>query len=65
MKLWKNVLALLLILSLAACGQTGAENPSGEAETPPAEESAPAPVTVRIGALKGPTAMGMANLAGN
>ncbi|MCI8573351.1 MAG: ABC transporter substrate-binding protein [Oscillibacter sp.] len=66
MKLWKNVLALLLILSLAACGQAGAdaESPSGEPETPPAEEPAPAPVTVRIGALKGPTAMGMANLAG-
>ncbi len=68
MKFWKHLLALLLILSLAACGQTPAspEEPADvqEPETPPAEEPVPESVTVRIGALKGPTAMGMVNLDG-
>ncbi|MDD3347005.1 ABC transporter substrate-binding protein [Oscillibacter sp.] len=56
MNLWKKGLALCLsaalILSLTACGKQ-AETPA-----PPVEED----VTVRIGALKGPTAMGLVNL---
>ena len=57
-------LALLLALSLTACGvkqeaPAPAETPAQE-ETPaePAEE----PVTTRIAALKGPTAMGLVKL---
>ncbi len=52
-------LATLLALSLAACG--GSRTPE-EPETPsvPAET----PVTLRLGALKGPTAMGLVYLGG-
>ena len=57
MKFWKSALslaiALVLCLSLAACG--GDRGDAGEA---PAEES----VNVRVAALKGPTAMGMVKL---
>ena len=57
-------LALLLALSLTACG-TKQEAPA-PAE-PPAQEETPAelaeePVTTRIAALKGPTAMGLVKL---
>lgn len=59
MKIWKRwmtlALALVLTLSLAACGKKGV----GEQveEIPPAD-----PVDVRLAALKGPTGMGIANL---
>ena len=60
MKLLKKtacaVLALTLALSLAACGKKAEEAP--EAPEAPAEE----PVTTRVAALKGPTAMGMVKL---
>ena len=62
MKLLKKtacaVLALTLALSLAACGKQAEEAPVQEAPEAPAE----APVTTRIAALKGPTAMGMVKL---
>ena len=53
-------LALTLALSLAACGQKAEEAPAQEvpAQEAPSEE----PVTTRIAALKGPTAMGMVKL---
>ena len=55
--LWKKELALCLALlmtaSLAACGG-GKEPPA-----PPQEDEAETPVTVRVAALKGPTAMGL------
>ena len=59
-------LALLLALSLTACG-TKQEAPAPAEppvqETPVQEEtSAEAPVTTRIAALKGPTAMGLVKL---
>lgn len=71
MKIWKTILALLLVLSLTACANAP-ETPSEPEDTPPQEtpvettpeEPAEAPVTVRIGALKGPTAMGMVDLDG-
>ena len=44
-------LALVMCLSLAACG-------GDQEEETPAED----PVTVRVAALKGPTAMGMVKL---
>lgn len=47
-------LALVMCLSLAACGGTEQETPE---ETPVVES-----VTVRVAALKGPTAMGMVKL---
>ena len=50
-------LTLALALSLAACGQKANETPE-ETPEPPAQE-AEAPVTARIAALKGPTAMGL------
>lgn len=64
-------LTLLLLLSLAACGQktdtpaapeaaapeTAAPEPSDTPEAPPAD-----PVQMRIAALKGPTAMGLVHL---
>ena len=58
-------LTLVLVLSLAACGQKPAEEPSApeepttETETP-AEETASA--HFKIAALKGPTAMGLVKL---
>ena len=60
-------LALLLALSLTACGSK--QEAPAPAEPPvqetPVQEEAPAasveaPVTTRIAALKGPTAMGLA-----
>ena len=61
MKLTKKVSALLLALavtlSLAACGQSGAPSAAGSGSA-----SAGEPVTVRVAALKGPTAMGLAGL---
>ena len=57
-------LALLLALSLTACGQK-AEGHAPEEELPVQEEpvqEAQAPVTTRIAALKGPTAMGLVKL---
>ena len=53
-------LALILALSLAACGKKAEEAPAQEvpAQEAPSEE----PVTTRIAALKGPTAMGMVKL---
>ena len=57
-------LALLLALSLTACGQK-AEEPAPEEEVPVQEEPVQemeAPVTTRIAALKGPTAMGLVKL---
>lgn len=70
MKFWKKALTLLLILSLTACGQAAAPQEGnadvsgGGPEESPVEEPAASPVIVRIGALKGPTAMGMAGLDG-
>ncbi len=59
-------LALLLALSLTACG-TKQEAPAPEeppAQETPVQEETPAeePVTTRIAALKGPTAMGLVKL---
>lgn len=55
---WKKGLALCLIilmtLSLAACGE------AGDPQTP--DVPAEAPVTTRLAALKGPTAMGLVKL---
>ena len=56
-------LALLLALSLTACGgkqEVAAEPPAQE--TPAQETPVEAPVTTRIAALKGPTAMGLVKL---
>ena len=71
MNVWKKslslALALLLALSLTACG-TKQEEPAPQEEAPtqetPVQEETPAeaPVTTRIAALKGPTAMGMVKL---
>ena len=68
-KLTALALALALILALAACGAPAAEPPAAtEAPAEPTAESAPAAgepaeaVTVRLAALTGPTAMGMAKI---
>ena len=69
MNVWKKslslALALLLALSLTACG-TKQEAPAPEdtpaQEVPAQEAPAEAPVTIRIAALKGPTAMGLVKL---
>lgn len=50
------VLALVLALSLTACGQTRGDDPA-PVEDIPAEK-----VTIRLGGLKGPTSMGMVKL---
>ena len=69
-------LALALLFTLAACGAAPAETPAAtEAPAEPAEapvetaeapvetaEAPAAPVTVRLAALTGPTAMGMAKI---
>ena len=59
-KLFRNAAALALaaalLLSLAACGKDQESQP--EAEEPVQEE----PTTLRVGALKGPTAMGLVEL---
>ena len=52
-------LALVMCLSLAACGGTEEETTD---ETPAEETPAEEPVNVRVAALKGPTAMGMVKL---
>lgn len=62
-------LSVLLTLCLAACGQTpqtpgSGASPEPEADTPPAA-SVPGSSPVRIAALKGPTAMGLAYLTEN
>lgn len=54
-------LSLLLALSLTACGQK-TEEPAPQEETPVQETPAEDPITTRIAALKGPTAMGMVKL---
>ena len=61
-KFFALCLTLALALSLAACAQKPAET-TDPAETPdtPAQETE-APVTARIAALKGPTAMGLVKL---
>ncbi len=58
-KLLALCLTLALVFSLAACGQMQAAQ--SEQEETPAKE-AEAPVTTRIAALKGPTAMGLVKL---
>ena len=64
MNVWKKSLslamALLLALSLTACG-TKQEAPAPQ-ETPAQETPAEEAVTTRIAALKGPTAMGLVKL---
>lgn len=55
-KLVSLLLALVLALSLAACGRSGTPD-GGTAEDVPAEK-----VTIRLGGLKGPTSMGMVKL---
>ena len=60
-KIVSLLLALVLALSLAACGQK-------EADTTPADDTPAEKVTIRLGGLKGPTSMGMVKLladAGN
>ena len=53
-------LALTLALSLAACGKKAEEAPAQE--VPAQEAPSVEPVTTRIAALKGPTAIGMVKL---
>ncbi|MDR1961732.1 MAG: ABC transporter substrate-binding protein, partial [Gracilibacteraceae bacterium] len=59
----KKPIALLIFLSLAllcaACSQAPTAPPTEQ--QPPAEQTAP-PADIRIGALKGPTAMGMVKM---
>ena len=66
------ILAITLILSLAACGatpapaapETSSPAPAAPEEPPssPALEKEKTETTVRVAALKGPTAMGMVKL---
>ena len=75
MKVWKKslaaLLAVMMLLSMADCGQKEEEEPEatiGQETTQPVEEETPEevpaedPVTVRAAALKGPTAMGLVQL---
>ncbi len=74
MKLYQRImslsLAILLLLSLAACGQrpdipdTPSTAPQGDAQelVPTAPPSPPEAVQTRFAALKGPTAMGLVHL---
>ena len=60
-KIVSLLLALVLALSLAACGQK-------DTDTTPADDTPAEKVTIRLGGLKGPTSMGMVKLladAGN
>ena len=50
------VLALVLALSMTACGQTRDADPA------PVEDIPTEKVTIRLGGLKGPTSMGMVKL---
>ena len=50
------VLALVLALSMTACGQTRGGDPA------PVEDIPTEKVTIRLGGLKGPTSMGMVKL---
>ena len=50
------VLALVLALSMTACGQTRGDDPA------PVEDIPTEKVTIRLGGLKGPTSMGMVKL---
>lgn len=50
------VLALVLALSMTACGQTRGDDPA------PADDTQAEKVTIRLGGLKGPTSMGMVKL---
>ena len=54
-KIVSLLLALVLALSLAACGQK-------EIDTTPADDTPAEKVTIRLGGLKGPTSMGMVKL---
>ena len=54
-KIVSLLLALVLALSLAACGQK-------EVDTTPADDTPAEKVTIRLGGLKGPTSMGMVKL---
>ncbi len=59
MKKWLSfVLALVLVLSLVACGGSG----EAEGEQSGEEEVAVEPATLRVAALKGPTGMGLVQL---
>ena len=61
-KFFALCLTLALVLSLAACARKPAET-TDPAETPDTpEQEVEAPVTARIAALKGPTAMGLVKL---
>ena len=61
-KFFALCLTLALVLSLAACAQKPAET-TDPAETPDTpEQEVETPVTARIAALKGPTAMGLVKL---
>ena len=54
-KIVSLLLALVLALSLAACGQK-------EIDTTPVDDTPAEKVTIRLGGLKGPTSMGMVKL---
>ena len=61
-KFFALCLTLALVFSLAACGQKAEDQPAPEeTQEPPAQETE-TPVTTRIAALKGPTAMGLVKL---
>ena len=59
-KLLALLLALVMVLALTACGKQAAEE-TGE-DSSAAGETAAQPTTLRVAALKGPTAMGMVKL---
>lgn len=56
----KKIVSLILAVLMLACVLTGcANNDPAPAETPAASEE---PTTIRVGAMTGPTAMGMVKL---
>ncbi len=57
-------LALVLALNLTACGQSGTQTAGSEEPSTQTEQETPTEevVTVRVAALKGPTAMGLVQL---